>query len=469
MKEKLVSLSAYSEKSLVKYGKYTLDNRAIPDFRDGLKPVHRRILYSAHQMGLSDYKGLLKKSARLVGDVLGKYHPHGDLAVYSSIVGMVQSLNPLIFGSGNWGTLIDGAAAMRYTECRLTRYSDKVFFDPDYKNCIDYVSNFDGSEKEPVILPSLLPNILLNGSFGIATGGRCSIPSYETKGVVKLVRISLKRKVTIKDCMKYLVPECPEGAIPDLTRKKALETFYETGEGTLHWKPSVEEFLKERTIRIDGFAPTTSSSLITLLKKLGNDDRVANIEDESDIVDDKTHLKYAITIKRSIPKDSVEEVLDDIASKFESNQSLMFSVTERMPKGDETDVEFSYINMPDFFAKWTEWRVAIEIKSLKFKLGKEEEKKKYNTILLWACRNKEKIVAALNTNDPVKKLASYGEITKEDAQIILELRLRQIQKLEMEKISKNINDAKESIKTLKDKILNPNQSVDDQIKEVMQL
>jgi len=454
---------------MTEYGKYTLENRAIPDFRDGLKPVHRRILYSAYQMGLSDHKGLLKKSARLVGDVLGKYHPHGDTSVYEAIVGMVHKLNPLILGSGNWGTLIDGAAAMRYTECRLTKYSDKVFFNPDYKNCIDYVANFDGSEKEPVILPSLLPNLLLNGSFGLATGGRCAIPSYETKGVIALVRIALKREVTVKDCLKHLVPKCPEGAIPDLTKEDDLKKFYETGEGTLRWKPSVDEMLDERTIRVDGFAPTTSSNLNTVLKKIAANDKVANIEDESDIVDGKTHLRYAISIKRSVPKVAVEETLDDIVSKFESNQSLVFSITERMQNNEETDVKFSYTNMLDFFTKWTEWRVAVELRSLKFKLEKEEEKKRYNAVLLWACNNKEKIIKALNTNDPVKYLTASGKITKEDAETIMELKIKQLQKLEEGKVKKNISDAKSSIKELKEKIRDPNRSIDQQIREAFKL
>jgi len=467
--DRLVSLSRYSEKSITEYGKYTLENRAIPDFRDGLKPVHRRILYSAFQMGLSDHKGLLKKSARLVGDVLGKYHPHGDMAVYGSIVGMVHNLNPLILGSGNWGTLIDKPAAMRYTECRLTKYSDAVFFNPDYKNCIDYVSNFDGSEKEPVILPSLLPNILLNGSFGLATGGRCSIPSFETKGVIALVRIALEREVTIKDCMKHLVPKCPEGAIPNLTKKKELEKFYKTGVGSIHWRPSATESLSERTVEVDGFAPTTSSTLETVLKKIASNDKVANIEDKSDIVDGKTHLRYAISVKRNVPKDAVEETLDDIVSKFESNQSLMFSITERKQNGDETDVEFSYTNMPDFFSKWIEWRIATEIRSLKFKLNKEEDKKRYNTVLLWACNNKEKIIKALNTDNPVKHLTASGDITKEDAETIMELKIKQLQKLEEAKVKQNITDAKLSIKELKAKIRDPNQSVNLQINEAFKL
>ena len=464
---KLISLSRYSKKALTIYGKYTLDNRAIPDFRDGLKPVHRRILYSAFQLGLSDHKGLLKKSARLVGDVLGKYHPHGDMAVYSSIVGMVHSLNPSILGSGNWGTLIDSPAAMRYTECRLTSYSDKVFFNTDYKTCINYVSNFDGSEKEPIILPSLLPNLLLNGAFGIATGGRCSIPAFETKGVLNLVKIALKRNVKVGDCLKHLVPKCPEGGQPWLKGDslKGLKKFYETGEGSLYWLPEVEEDIPNKSVRIIGFAPSTSSSLSTIIKKIANNDKVADIVDESDIKDNETQLKYLVTLKRSIAKDDVEETLGKIITNFESNQSLVFAITERNQKNDEIDIKFSYTNMPDFFTKWVEWRLAIEKESLIFKLDKERNIKNYNELLLWACKNKQKIIKALDTDDPIKKLISYG-LTEDNAKALLELKIKQLQKLEMYNIVTNIKNSVIIIKDLKLKLKDTAATIISQLDEV---
>ena len=175
---------------MAKYGAYVLEDRAIPDFRDGLKPVQRRILWSMANLGLVHNKGF-SKSARTVGDVIGKYHPHGDSACYGALVSMTHFAEPFVDGQGNFGDLLYPPAAARYTEARLTRYSCENFFDRAYIPVIDDVATYDGANIEPVVLPSLLPNLLLNGVFGIGVAATCSISAFERDGVLTLTKRAL--------------------------------------------------------------------------------------------------------------------------------------------------------------------------------------------------------------------------------------------------------------------------------------
>ena len=209
-----VQLDDYVKDAMSMYGHYVLEDRAIPDFRDGLKPVQRRILWSMSELGLHGHRGVLNKSVRVVGDTTGKYHPHGDQSVYGALVSMVHIARPTVFGSGNFGNYTNPPAAYRYTECRLTKYSDAMFFDPLYKadSVTPKVENFDGSEQEPIILSAVLPNLLLNGAFGIGTGSRCAIPAFEAEGVIKLAKLAIQGKtVTANAAMKYLVPKSHAG------------------------------------------------------------------------------------------------------------------------------------------------------------------------------------------------------------------------------------------------------------------
>lgn len=458
-------LLSYAKDAMLEYGKYTLESRAIPDFRDGLKPVHRKILWAAYELGMSAQKGLLKKSARLVGDVIGKYHPHGDAACYQATVSLVHLTQPCIFGSGNWGTIIDDAAASRYTECRLQQYSDDVFFRKEYTSVIEKVGNFDNTEREPVILPALLPNLLLNGSFGIATGGRCAVPSFAPEGVVKLTRRAIEgHAITIKDCMKHLVPVCAEGGsawLEDKEDQNLLKQFYETGLGYVYWIPNADYDEDNRSILIKGFAPKVVSGLETILKKVAQLDYVTSVEDQS-IIDQKTghsKLQYNITLKNSIPKKEVSDYLDEVHSMFEAQQSLVFAVTTRSKVEDEVDVGFEIINMPTFFKRWADYRVDLERSSITYLLSIVQSKLDRAELLLLAVLNRDLIIKALDQDDVASFLVKKLKITQEQADAILELKVKQLKRLDEKPLRQSIKEYKEEIKQLKADHKNPTQRI----------
>lgn len=229
------------------YSVSVLVSRAIPDIRDGLKPVQRKILYDMYEMGVLSNKSY-KKSARIVGDTMGKYHPHGDSSIYDAMVKMALDFNKtqkLVDGFGNMGSIEgDEPAAMRYTESRLDRYAETVMLDFLKYNTVNFVDNYDGSEREPEVLPSILPNLLINGSTGIGVGGRTEMPSHNLAEVVDAVIYTMQRKkVTIKNLMKYIKgPDFPTGGI--ITNKSDLEDVYKKGKGKIEMTGVMKEVTK---------------------------------------------------------------------------------------------------------------------------------------------------------------------------------------------------------------------------------
>src|SRR3989344_4674711 len=223
------------ERSYLDYAMSVIVGRALPDVRDGLKPVHRRILFAMNDMGMVHTKPF-KKCARIVGEVLGKYHPHGDIAVYDALVRMAQNFSmryPLIEGQGNFGSIDgDSAAAMRYTECRLARIADEMLLDID-KETVEFAPNFDGSLKEPLVLPAKLPNLLVNGSSGIAVGMATNIPPHNLGEIIEaIIAVIDIPEVSIKDLMKIVKgPDFPTGGV--ICGRDGIKSAYETGRGRL--------------------------------------------------------------------------------------------------------------------------------------------------------------------------------------------------------------------------------------------
>lgn len=237
-----VELKETMEKSYIEYSMAVIVGRALPDVRDGLKPVHRRILYSMNELGLFPDKQY-RKSARIVGDVLGKYHPHGDSAVYDAMVRLAQDFSircPLVDGHGNFGSVDgDGAAAMRYTEARLSKIAMEMLRDIN-KDTVDFVDNFDGTEKEPSVLPSRFPNLLVNGSSGIAVGMATNIPPHNLGEVIDgTVMLIDNPDATVKDLMtKIKGPDFPTAGI--ILGREGIRETYETGKGKIKVRAKAE-------------------------------------------------------------------------------------------------------------------------------------------------------------------------------------------------------------------------------------
>ena len=438
---------------MAKYGAYVLEDRAIPDFRDGLKPVQRRILWSMSNLGLMHNKGF-SKSAHTVGDVIGKYHPHGDSACYGALVSMTHFTEPFVDGQGNFGDLLYPPAAARYTEARLTKYSCDNFFDRAYVPIIDGVATYDGANVEPVVLPSLLPNLLLNGVFGIGVAATCSISAFERKGVIELTgRALMGKEISVKDCMGHLVPICAEGGYVDMdldANKNGLKEFFETGKGRIKWEPSAEGDLDERTLVIQGFAPKAAGrKLQTALDKTQNDDTVQSVVDISDI---NTGRVYKIEIKPRIAKAKLEETMMKVCGYFAATQALNFTATRRFPPdevGAEAETAFDHISMPEFFQLWAKWRVLLERKSILHKRKLTEERLARLSLLLIAVENRDVIRASWEVPDQLKYLQKHLKVNEAQAKVIQELRIRQLNQLEEKALRTQIADNKKYIKDLK--------------------
>ena len=245
MEEQIIR-TEYSElmqKSYIDYAMSVIIARALPDVRDGLKPVQRRTLYDMYELGIQ-YDRPYRKCARIVGDTMGKYHPHGDSSIYEALVVMAQDFKkgmPLVDGHGNFGSIEgDGAAAMRYTEARLQKITQEVYLRDLDKNVVDFVPNFDGTEKEPEVLPVRVPNLLINGADGIAVGMATSIPPHNLGEVVDAVRAYLENnEITVQELMQYIKgPDYPTGGI--VVNKKDLQNIYETGSGKIRIRGKVQ-------------------------------------------------------------------------------------------------------------------------------------------------------------------------------------------------------------------------------------
>lgn len=450
-----VGLVEYSRMAMSVYGSYVLENRAIPDFRDGLKPVQRRILWSMHKMGLASSKGDrgLKKAARVVGDVLGRYHPHGDTSVYDAMVNMVSSVpQPVVHGDGNWGDCMSDAAAMRYVEARLSSYSDAVFFNSDYLPVTELVPNFDGSEKEPLLLPSLLPNILVNGASGIAVGGTTSIPSFKIPGLVKLVKKALSgKKITVNDCVKNLEFNYRNGGANYIDEGGAdsyleyLVDFYKTGIGSVWFYSPYTWDRKTRTLTFNSFAPNLD--IAKAVSNVTDLDYVLKVSDETSL---EEGICFAVHIKKS-NEYSDAELQEEVASYFETKMSYRVNVTERYydTELNEARAKFYALSIPDLLHKWCEWRTQVEVQALNHHLDVLGSDLSRQQLLLLAINNRRIILDSLEQTDSVAYLVKHLKITVEQANAILDMRIRTLQKLNATDVEARIKELQARARTAK--------------------
>ncbi|HXV18461.1 MAG TPA: DNA gyrase subunit A, partial [Candidatus Omnitrophota bacterium] len=289
--------------SYLNYAMSVIVGRALPDVRDGLKPVHRRILYAMQDLGLVHSRAY-KKSARIVGEVLGKYHPHGDTAVYDTLVRMVQDFSlryPLIDGQGNFGSIDgDSAAAMRYTEARLASITEEMLSDIE-KNTVNFAPNFDETLEEPTLLPAALPNLLCNGSSGIAVGMATNIPPHNLNEVADAIVASIENpELTSKDLMKYIKgPDFPTGGT--ICGTEGIRSAYETGRGLLkvRAKAGIEQLKNGKQAIVISEIPyqVNKSNLIESIADLVNEKKIEGISDVRD-ESDKDGMRLVIDLKR---------------------------------------------------------------------------------------------------------------------------------------------------------------------------
>lgn len=447
------SLLDLVKENTIKYGLYTVENRALADFRDGLKPVHRRILWAMYKMGL-DPKGGFKKAARVVGECLGKYHPHGNMPVYQAMVTMANLPENLIEGQGNWGSPERGAAADRYTECKLSKYSDSYILDPDYLAVVPMVSNYDGEFEEPVYLPAKVPNVLINGSEGIAMAVSCLIPSFTLASVTKLIVKALKKPVTVKDCMDTLVFNFSYGGIISSSAEE-LQNFFETGSGTLKFTPEIE--IVKNTMLIKGLAPRLQpSKLLTSISNLQNVKEVQDLR-EGDNISFKVILLQSIIGKEK--QDTFNQIKDMITT------SLPCQTVITVRKEDGEGAFFKRSTITEIVNQWVKWRINIETKVLNRLTGIERDKLEKLELLLLAIENKDKIVKSLDADDPTVYLCKALKLKTEQAEYILKLSLMSLAKKEKKSLEQKSKEVKAKIKELKYFLENPEERINNFLKE----
>jgi DNA gyrase/topoisomerase IV subunit A len=450
-----VSLVDTATDNLKIYGSYTLEQRAIPDYRDGLKPVHRMSMWGMKELP-AHYTDRHQKAAKIVGLVIGNFHPHGDVGVYDAMVTMANLPERLIDGRGNWGSPTDEAGAYRYTECRLSQYAEETLLDKDYLAVMDYVDNFSGDRKIPVILPAKLPNLLINGSEGIGTGASGFIPSFTKDSVVLLVKRALKGKpITAKSCFNNLEFKFKYGGTYAGSPEDLLE-YFTSGKGTLLFTPSFK--MERDKIVITSFAPRfiTGKSLEGRMEKYSKLANVERVQDESD----KEGWKIAIYYKKRLDEKQLEELLNKVKQTSVTKISLQTSITERFK--DES-VKFRYSSIPEVFNDWIKWRIELEMKVIHYLISVKEKELEKLSLLQLAAQNLDTMKRTMDVAEPIKilkKLKLNGTaLTDSQADFLLELRFKQLTKLSRSKLLESIKTVKLVIVSLTKDLKDPNSRI----------
>jgi len=420
--------------SYISYAMSVIVGRALPDVRDGLKPVHRRILYAMRELGLEHSKPY-KKSARIVGEVLGKYHPHGDTAVYDSLVRMVQKFSlryPLIDGQGNFGSVDgDAAAAMRYTEARMASIADELLTDID-KDTVKFTPNFDETLGEPTVLPARLPNLLVNGSSGIAVGMATNIPPHNLSEIVDaIVELINNSEIAIQDLMKIVKgPDFPTAGI--ICGREGIKNAYETGRGLLkiHAKASIEKQKqgKEAIIVTEIPYQVNKSKLIENIAGLVQDKKIEGISDIRD-ESDREGMRIVIEVKRD---QNAEIILNQLYKHTQMEESfgiIMLALVDNKPK---------VLNLKQILEAYIKHRREIIRRRTQFELNKAERRAHILEGLKIALDHLTQIIKTIReSKDPKIALAALMknfDLSEIQAQAILEMQLQRLTALERNKI-----------------------------------
>jgi len=442
-----VSIEETLSKSYLEYSMSVIVGRALPDVRDGLKPVHRRILYAMHKMGITAGSAY-KKSARIVGDVIGKYHPHGDSAVYEALVRMAQPFSmrmPLIDGQGNFGSIDgDNAAAMRYTEARLTKLAEELLRDIE-KDTVDFIPNYDGTEREPVVLPARFPNLLVNGSSGIAVGMATNIPPHNLEELIDALIYMIDNKdATLEDILQFVKgPDFPTGGT--IFGKSGIIEAYKTGRGSIkiRAKHHIEHKGNKEVIVIDELPfQVNKAKLIEKISDLVKDkvvDGISEVRDESD----REGIRVVIELK----KDAMSEIiLNNLYKHTQMQVSFginMLGIYDKQPK------LFNLFELLDIFIKH---RKTVVIRRTIYEL--EEAKRRAHILegLLIALANIDEVVEIIKKSNDTKEakenLINRFELSDVQAQAILDMRLARLTSLEVEKLENEYKELMEKIEYL---------------------
>ncbi|HDU0809972.1 TPA: DNA gyrase subunit A [Listeria monocytogenes] len=444
-----INLNKEMRTSFLDYAMSVIVARALPDVRDGLKPVHRRILYAMNDLGMTSDKAY-KKSARIVGEVIGKYHPHGDTAVYFTMVRMAQDFsyrNMLVDGHGNFGS-VDGdmAAAMRYTEARMSKISMELLRDIN-KDTIDYADNYDGSEREPVILPARFPNLLVNGSSGIAVGMATNIPTHHLGEVIDgVLALSHDPEITIRDLMEYIPgPDFPTAGM--IMGRSGIRRAYESGRGsiTVRGRVDIEEKKngKETIVITEIPYQVNKARLVERIAELAREkkiDGITSLNDESD----RSGMRIVIEVRRDISASVIVNNLFKMTALQTTFGINMLALVDNHPK---------VLNLKEILYYYLEHQKVVIRRRTEFELRKAEARAHILEGLRIALDNIDaiiKLIRGSKTSDVAKEgLMTQFNLSDKQAQAILDMRLQRLTGLEREKIEEEYQNLVALINDLK--------------------
>lgn len=450
-----IPLDEFAAKSLKHYGQYVVMERAVQDLRDGLKPVHRYILWAMKELGLWQNSRFLK-SARTVGDVIGKYHPHGDQAAYDSMVTLANTKPKLVQGQGNWGSPVDGAAAMRYTESKIGAFSQVFLLDKDYLKTIPTVDNFDGDFQLPVYLPATLPVLGVIGGAGIAFGLTTEQPPFALEGIYKLVLAGLRakhksdRKLNVGACCKFLEIEYSWGCRM-VSGEDEFRELMQVGKGSLKFVPHIEADWDNKVIDIKSYAPGFRSKA-SVEKKLVQLNALPNVSRAGDNSGEKNPKAgpfgayYYVKPNRGVTEDQFFDLAEKVEKTLTGSVSYDLGFTVRSETRDHT---FHKTNFPAMFNNWIKYRIDLEHKMIEVLIGEQEKAIDRLELLVFAVDNRVAIIKCLDSKDPDTTLSRKLKISMEKAKEILNLQVRKLAKLERAPLVAEIKERKATIKKLK--------------------
>lgn len=440
--------------SMKTYAAETNLERAIPDFRDGFKPVGRRLLFAASTIA----KETKTKSARIIGEVIGKYHPHGDMSVGGALATLVNNGTNEFTGIGNWGTPTDPPAAPRYTEVHLSKYG-RSFFARYYidKQVTPFVPTYDRALVEPLVLPALLPNVFFNGGQGIGVGLRSSLPSFTPPSVLTLMcRLLRGEQLEPSDYAKTLKFFEPWGAQPsrDKKNRKAILEFMKSSNGSVQFESDIEVLRDNKIIRIRAVAPG-----------INEDKLVAKLRAMPEVSQCYSNEGLVIEAKRNINYVEFDALVGKLEKMTVASQHYQILVTERMAvKGSEIGeyrVRFHELSIPELMVLWLKWRVKLEHRSLAHQIKLQQAIIARTELLIFACDKLAVIFKALRSPDPEAYLMKHLKLSKEDANTILELKVRQLSKLDQDALRNLLKEQKAHLKNLQIRVKNPAKQVHD--------
>ena len=439
---KEVNISQEMKSSFLSYAMSVIVSRALPDVRDGLKPVQRRILHGMNELNLYS-NSAYKKSARIVGDVMGKYHPHGDSSIYETMVRMSQDFSyryPLVDGHGNFGSIDgDGAAAMRYTEARMSKIAMEMLRDID-KNTVNFIDNYDGSEKEPGVLPARFPNLLVNGSSGIAVGMATNIPPHNLGEVIDgIIAYKENKDITVTELMQYIKgPDFPTGA--EILGVSGLRQAYETGRGTIAMRAKAE--IVERRNGLQSIIiteipyqvnKTALIERIAYIAKEGMIDGITGLQDESN----RKGMRIVIDLRRGIIP---EVMLNNLYKQTQLQKSFGFNMIALVNNRPEM------LGLKDFITHYFNFQIEVIQRRTQFELDKAEARahllKAFVTVLNDIDRAIEIIRASQTAEIARNALIAEYDFDETQARAILDMRLQRLTGLEIDKILEEAEEIK---------------------------